>query len=168
MQNLLIKPTFVNIFEQIDVEEPVFLYALRHKYTGKLIDVSYSEEGLKWSTVSRKYKNTIEHEYVYYQDAKPELVVDRVETKIVNGIKIFKAHKKLEFTGDLNLNLKYIVEYPFVPRNHMVNGKLHKNNQLREITFSRKALKMLMDQAPYLRALRYREARDAAELKLAA
>jgi hypothetical protein len=171
MQNLKIKPSFVNIFKQKDLEEgvePVFLYALRHKYTNKLIDVAYSEEGLKWATVSRKVNNAVEHKYIYYVDAKPEVVVDRLETRIVDGLKIVKPHKRMEFVGDLSPNPKYVVEYPFVPRNHEVNGKFHKNNQLREITFSRKALKLLMDQVPYLRALRYREARDKGVKKLAA
>jgi hypothetical protein len=170
MKDILIKPHFIDIFKQENLtdregnplpeEERVFLYALRNKNTGKLIEVAYSEEGLKWATVSKKIRNNIVHEYVYYKKAKPELVVDSLSTHNVEGIKVMKANKRLEMKGDLTRNPKYYVEYPFLPRNHELNGQIRRNNQLRELMYSRKALKLLMDQQSFVRALQYRKAKE--------
>lgn len=168
MNNLLIKPHLIEIFKQTGLEEgqePTFMYALRDKATKRLIEVAYSEEGLQWATMSRKVKNMIVHDYVFYKNAKPELVIDKVNTHIVEGIKVVTTDKRLVMKGDLSRNPRCYIEYPFVPRNHMAaNGDINRNSQLREIMYSRKALKMLIDQQPYLRALQYREAKLEEEL----
>tara|TARA_R110000851_G_scaffold153833_5_gene295868 strand:- start:501 stop:953 length:453 start_codon:yes stop_codon:yes gene_type:complete len=102
------------------------LVVLRDKATGKPLNVTYSEEGLKWTCNARKKS-------LYYKDATMK----------------WQKHPTKDmwlpyFEGDLNKSPNVIVE-PFVPMDHKYpDGSIKSRYQSFEFLWCNKAMKLLI------------------------
>lgn len=95
---------------------------LRDAYTGKLLNVSYSEEGLKWT--QNRFRKLL-----YFRKA-------RLQVTLVNG----KPH--LIPVGDLSKSDHVYVE-EFIPQDHYnKHGQLDRDKQLAEYQWCNKAVKL--------------------------
>lgn len=95
------------------------MYALRDVKTKRALNVSYSEEGLMWSTNATG-------KLIYFEDARLERVYNR-DGNITN----------VKIRGNLNLNPNVYVE-KFVPSNQPTS-----KGQITEYTWTSKAYRLL-------------------------
>lgn len=99
------------------------LYVLRERRSGRALNVSYSEDGLRW-TVNKLGRS------LYYRDA-----IMRLNSK-TKFPELVTKRKTLEKNRDV------FVE-KFIPKNHWKpNGKLNIANQVAELLWIDKALRL--------------------------
>jgi len=99
------------------------MYVLRDRKTGRALNTSYSEDGLKWSTSANG-------KLIYYKNA----IISREWIKDSTGE---WAVKSVNITGDLTPNPDVYVE-PFTPTNHS-----NIRQQIAEYTVVSKAYRLL-------------------------
>lgn len=124
----VINPKIRNIIEEGK------LYALRDK-RGKLYNVSYSEEGLKWTT-------HLDEKPIMFKNAK-------FYTTVTGSNKQWTSDHTGQgpmviIYGNTDRNPFFEVEYPYVPRDHFrADGSIDPIKQKNEYLYSNKALKLL-------------------------
>ena len=110
------------------------LYALRDQ-RGRLYNVSYSEEGLHWTT-------RLDEKPIMFKDA-------RFYTTVVGANKQWTTDTtyqgpKVIIYGNTERNPRYVVEYPYIPRDHFrADGSIDPVRQKDEYLYSKKALMLL-------------------------
>lgn len=100
------------------------MYVLREKNTNTAINVSYSRDGLVWTT--NQYGN-----YIYYKNPRIFSWVEGTD----------KPQQFVKLIGD-SVNPNYYIE-KFVPRDHIENGRFNLKKQLAEYFVTAKALRAL-------------------------
>lgn len=93
-------------------------------FPGKALNVSYSEDGLKW-TLNNYGK------LLYYKSTKLSM---RDKDGRMMYVPVFK--------GDMVKSNRVFVE-PFVPRDHIIGGKINKTSQKVEYFWCNKAQRLL-------------------------
>lgn len=117
-----------------DIIEKGNLYALRDR-TGRLYNVSYSEEGLKWTT-------RLDEKPIMFKDARFTTTVAGGASKWVSD---HAGQKPMVIIyGNTERNPFYVVEHPYVPKDHFkADGRIDAVRQKDEYLYSKKALMLL-------------------------
>lgn len=111
------------------------LYALRDK-RGRIYNVSYSIEGLEWTT-------HLDEKPIWLKDAKfYTTMTHNSEMSWVSDST--SATPKVIVYGNTDKKPHFVVEYPYIPRDHFrANGRLDPVLQKAEYLYSKKALMLL-------------------------